>query len=251
MRQLILRNFPSKKDRIVNGEITAFLHYLNPQPPEGYFYCGDANRKEMFTNGDGSYFFTKKLYHPGEIIYIREGFAESTDDQGRPCYLYRADGNAPDDTQWKWATKMPYAAARFFLQITSTEIVRFSDLTGDAAKALGSTGKAPAQKAREEWDNEVYHKREYMKSDRDPWLQLVYFRTTTRPEPEAAKKTKHISTRTYTVRLASTGEIVVSGTSRECAKALGCSTIGEFYDLAARILSGSEPKYTIKNNAPD
>lgn len=252
MRQLIIRNLSAKKEGIINGDITAFLFYLNPQPPAGYFHCGASENKEMFTDGNGSYFFVKKLYNPGDIIYLREEFVERTDDQGQTYYLYRADGNAPDVTKWNKSTKMPYDAARIFLEVIKTQIIRFDDLTPDAAKALGATGEEPVQQAREDWDNEVYRRREYMKSDRDPWLQLAFFRTSTREAAEAVKKPpKRIVKRTYTIRRADTGEIVAAGAAAECAKTLGCSTLDEFYDLAARILSGREPQYTLKRITPD
>lgn len=254
MRQISLRKFTKKKkDGFLNGKITSFLHFLTPQPPEGYKYLGTFNQKEMFTDGDGAYFFAWATYKPGEIGYMRENFATTLDDKGETCYLYKADENAPRGTKWLPASHMPIEAARIFLEITHTEIIRFDDLTADAAKATGAAGRSAVQQAKDIWDGELSRDQKHMRSGGNPWIQVVHFRTIPRPEEivfaYTNDKISSYGCRIYTVRLADTEEIVAHGTARDCSQALGYSTTGGFYGLIKRIQSGNT-KYTIEIKEP-
>lgn len=248
MRQLMLRNFPGKKDGIMGGKITAFLHWLQPQPPEGYQHLGTFAGKEMFSDGAGAYFFPKGIYRPGEVVYVREGYYLGRDEHGELVFTYQADDKENDpNAQWKPASYMPIEAARVFLEITGTEIIRFNDLSKEAARATGAKGRQPQQQAREQWDSDLSRYQGRMKSKLNPWMQVVYFRTIPRPEglPEGVERVRDIDTYyTYIIRNAKTGELVAEGNAKVCAMTMGYSDVATFNRLVHRISNGKCKKYT-------
>ena len=247
MRQLLIRNFNAKKDGIATGEITAFLHCLNPQPPEGYEYRGQSNGRELFTDGDGSYFLAKAIFYPGETMYIRETYAERNEN-GEMSYIYQADVSENDTfLQWRASTQMPIEAARMFLEVMRTEIIRLNDISRDAAKATGARGRNPQQQAREQWDRELTQAIIQERSETNPWVQVVYFRTIPRPAdfpPRVRSRRAFDGFNIYTVKDTETGETVASGNAKECALAMGYKSERDFYKLIGRIRDGKCKNYT-------
>lgn len=248
MRQLILRNFSDKKDGIMSGKITAFLHYLKPQPPEGYEYRGKFNDKEIFSDGDGAYFVPKGVFRPGEVVYIREGYRFYLDEKGKMVFIYLADDEEKDPSlNWKPGSYMPIEAARIFLELTRTEIMRLNDLSEEAARATGAEGNNPQQQAIEQWDSDLNRNQGRMRAKFNPWIQVVYFHTIPRPEglPEGLERVLDIFTRyNYIIRDAKTGEIVAEGDSKTCASIMGYSDDASFRALVKRIRDGKCTKYT-------
>lgn len=49
----------------------------------------------------------------------------------------------------------------------------------------------------------------------------------------------------YEVRDRTTGELLASGTARECKRLLGCSSLDSFYALANRSIRGTNKKYDV------
>lgn len=254
MRHVTPRNFHEKIDGFLNGKTTAFIHFLAPQPPEGYQYCGAFNGKEMFSDGKGAYFFAKSIYTAGEVSYIREAFTAEQDENGTTSYLYMGDANASHEIKWSPPPYMPVEAARIFLEITRTEIIRFDDLTAEAARATGATGRKPVQQARDTWDSELKRSQAHMRTENNPWVQIVYFRTIPRPErPVSVYKEDKVAdygSRIYTIRLAATGEIVAHGTAKACLQPFGYSIRASFYSLVKSIKEG-KTKYTVEIKEPD
>lgn len=253
MRHMLLRAFAQKKADMDAGKISAFLHYLTPQPPEGYDYRGTINGKELFTDGQSSYFFAKSIYHPGEIIYIREEWAIDWDERGEPVYVYRADGTKMP--HWKAGSYMPVEAARVWLEVTGAEIVQFGTISRAAAKALGASGRDYRAQVRDMWDRDLRKNQGKMASDQNPWLQLVCFRMIDRPEGIPSGINDRILAHAtnfnqYTFRLADSGEMVAQGTAEQCAEAMGFSGTSRIYTLLAQIRAGENTKYTAEVTLP-
>lgn len=94
-------------------------------------------------------------YHPGDILYVRETWAEIPDLFGEfPEYIYRANyaeeslkmddesGEAGSDfpacVKWRPSIHMPKEAARLFLRVTGVRVERLRDITEEQAKKEGA-----------------------------------------------------------------------------------------------------------------
>lgn len=252
LRQILFRRFAEKAPGIEKGTTTAFLHLLNPQPPEGYDHYGKAfNGEELFTNGAGAYFFPKRIYLTGETIYVREEWAIQYDEEGEPHYVYKAGWPEGKMAQWKAASYMPIEAARFFLQVESTSVCRISAVSQEDAKTLGAGGRSWRKNLQELWDGDLKKGEADVTFDRDPWVQVVRFQLVERPEGLPTGFNERILAHgsdynRYTIRLAETGELIAQGTAAECAKAMGYTTSRRIYVLLNQVASGKNRKYTIE-----
>ena len=251
LRQILFRKFSEKMPGIEKGSTTAFLHLLSPQPPEGYEHRGIFNGKDLFSDGKGGYFFPKRCYNPGETIYVREEWAIEYDEEGTPHFAYKAGWPEGKMAQWKAASYMPLEAARFFLQVTETDICRIGEIRLETAKDLGAGGRGWRKNLQEMWDGDLRKNETGVSFLDDPWVQVVHFRRVGRPEGMPTGMNEMILAhgsdyKSYTIRLAATGELVAKGTARECAKAMGYKTPRRVYTLLSHVLSGINRKYTIE-----
>lgn len=79
-------------------------------------------------------------YQPGQILYVRETWQESTGDG----YFYRADF-LPDRDKgfirtWRPSIHMPKDAARIFLRVTNVRVELLQDITDEQAICEGCNG---------------------------------------------------------------------------------------------------------------
>lgn len=81
-------------------------------------------------------------YQPGDILWVRETWAEMP-----YGFVYRADGEEPDgwdcDDRWRPSIHMPRGAARIFLRVTGVRVERLQEITEDGAKAEGAEKSYP------------------------------------------------------------------------------------------------------------
>ena len=77
----------------------------------------------------------KATYQPGDILYVRETWAESAMLE----YFYKANGDEriQPTIKWKPSIHMPKAAARIFLKVTAVKAERLQDITEADAIAEG------------------------------------------------------------------------------------------------------------------
>ena len=76
---------------------------------------------------------------PGDILWVRETFAEYYDPNGHlhtPIIAYKADDNA-NPVRWKPSIHMPKAAARIWLEIVSVRVERLHDISEQDAVCEG------------------------------------------------------------------------------------------------------------------
>lgn len=123
MVQAILEGRKSKTRRIlkrpfieVNGDSCSL------RETEEDDICFGANWKECLNVIIGDY----APYKPGDILYVRETWAEMP-----YGYVYRADGEEPEgwdpDDRWRPSIHMPKEAARIFLRVKNVEVERLQD----------------------------------------------------------------------------------------------------------------------------
>ncbi len=81
-------------------------------------------------------------YQPGDILWVRETWAEMP-----YGFVYRADGEEPDgwdsDDRWSPSIHMPRKAARLFLRVTSVRVEPLQDITEEGALAEGVPDEWP------------------------------------------------------------------------------------------------------------
>ena len=88
-------------------------------------------------------------YWPGDILYVRETWAELETVYGIPYYAFRADDDllhhsiGESFTGWHPSIHMPKEAARIFLQVKSVRVERLQSITEDQALAEGVPDEWP------------------------------------------------------------------------------------------------------------
>lgn len=98
-------------------------------------------------------------YKPGDVIYVRETWAEL------PCgYVYRADNECPEgwdcDDRWRPSIHMPKELARLFLRVKDVRIERLNDMTEEDAIAEGFPDEPagediPLERFSQLWDKTI------------------------------------------------------------------------------------------------
>lgn len=115
-------------------------------------------------------------YQPGDILWVRETWAEYWYPDRVAGYVYKADGEPMSyvswgnsktgkDEVWMPSIHMPKDAARIFLKVTNVRAERLQDITEDDAKAEGA-GKAYYIR------DAVYHNFEDKDNFRDGFREL-------------------------------------------------------------------------------
>ena len=128
-------------------------------------------------------------YRPGDILYVRETWAESSDG-----YVYRADDPDSDGWGWRPSIHMPREAARIFLRVTDVRVERLQDITPEQIDAEGCKEWAYSAKTGEllpsgpscfriAWDKTIKPKDRALYSwDANPWVWVIEFRRCEKPE---------------------------------------------------------------------
>lgn len=98
-------------------------------------------------------------YKPGDVIYVRETWAEL------PCgYVYRADDECPEgwdcDDRWRPSIHMPKELARLFLRVKDVRIERLNDMTEEDAMEEGflyapAGEDSPLERFSQLWDKTI------------------------------------------------------------------------------------------------
>lgn len=136
-----------------------------------------------------SYIQSKALYQTGDIIYVRETWAEWTDG-----YVYKVPDpkeayNYPNSFIEKWhpSIHMPKEAARIFLRVKDVRVERLQDITVDGMLNEGLRRKPerkPIYRSRYQLGNEFFSlwNSTVKKSDIDrygwtanPWVWVIEF----------------------------------------------------------------------------
>lgn len=150
--------------KVVKGEKTQTRRMITPQPNGDFVgminYTKSKLLKQRFDFSCGKSIDPK--YMVGEIVYLKEPYAETCDEYGSPLIAYRLDNTAfylirkdengnyyqlntikkPVSTNWtinnfpacgEWKNKlfMPQWAARYFIEITAVRAERLQDISDE------------------------------------------------------------------------------------------------------------------------
>jgi hypothetical protein len=76
---------------------------------------------------------------PGDILWVRETWAENPCLWEKTKYIYRADSHLADEAEQKWrpSIHMPREAARIFMRVMDVRVERLQEMTEDDAFAEG------------------------------------------------------------------------------------------------------------------
>ncbi len=120
-------------------------------------------------------------YEPGDILYVRETWAESAEG-----YAYKADFDGAEGWGWRPSIHMPKEAARIFLKVTDVRVERLQAITEDGAIAEGvkpSGGNFALDDFEPLWDSTIKPAdRALYGWDANPWVWIIEFERTDKPE---------------------------------------------------------------------
>ncbi len=177
-------------------------------------YCRDGNGKRiplpvdaMYT-GKSSMFYTwvgyepyhiTPPYQPGDVLHVRETWAELETAYGVPYYAYKADdsdlhhSSGENFSRWYPSIYMPRKAARIFLRVTGVRVERLQDITPDQIDAEGCKEWAYSATTGEPlpsgpswfciaWDNTIKSAdRATCGWEANPWVWVIEFERVEKP----------------------------------------------------------------------
>lgn len=83
---------------------------------------------------------------PGDILWVRETWAQLSDDPLPTQFLYKATDNPTPGTRWKPSIHIPFEAARIFLRIKSVRTERLNVISREDAAAEGVCISDPSKR---------------------------------------------------------------------------------------------------------
>lgn len=109
---------------LLEGRKTVTRRAVKPQPPAtAHVSKARSDYGWSFWEDNPEKHYMKPPYQPGDILWVRETWAEMP-----YGFVYRADGEEPDgwdcDDRWRPSIHMPRAAARIFLRVTGVHVER-------------------------------------------------------------------------------------------------------------------------------
>lgn len=142
---------------ILDGEKTCTRRIIKKEIPGGYkplgFVLYPTDDKELgnlvFGGKGANVYYAKPPYKVGDILYVRETWANTWTPDGEVGFVYKADGEPKDFPYWGNAKQgkhevwmpsihMPKIAARIFLKVTSVKVERLKDIDEEQAKREGA-----------------------------------------------------------------------------------------------------------------
>lgn len=142
---------------ILDGEKTCTRRIIKKEIPGGYKPLGfvlyptdDKELGNLVLGGKGAnVYYAKPPYKVGDILYVRETWANTWTPDGDIGFVYKADGEPKNFPYWGNAKQgkhevwmpsihMPKEAARVFLKVTSVKVERLKDIDEEQAKKEGA-----------------------------------------------------------------------------------------------------------------
>ncbi len=186
---------------ILDGRKSCTRRLVKPQPDEKYkfplgFVTDSTEKKKVGCFGfgideyGGSIQYAKPPYGyaPGDILYVRETFAQVA----KYIFWYRADNaEYAKNILWRPSIYMPKEAARIWLKVTDVRVERLQEITSEQICREGVEVEYPHVLNGEEkryafstlWNNTI------KKSDLDrygwdanPWVWVIEFERCEKPE---------------------------------------------------------------------
>ena len=119
---------------------TIFRVVIDPQPRavyhDGAIY-EDGAQFILCQNQNGGLEQIALPYKPGDILFVKESWAESPN--AAHSFIYKASTPHPDTMKGRWhpSSHMTSSAARLFLQVTDVKVERLQDITEDDCRSEG------------------------------------------------------------------------------------------------------------------
>lgn len=185
---------------LLEGRKTVTRRVVKPQPNgNGMVKMPDDSCWPGYWAEVGSPRVIKPPYQPGDVLYVRETWAELETAYGVPYYAYKADdsdlhhSSGENFSRWYPSIYMPRKAARIFLRVTGVRVERLQDITPDQIDAEGckewaysaTTGEPlPSGPSwfRIAWDNTVKSTdRATCGWEANPWVWVIAFERVEKP----------------------------------------------------------------------
>lgn len=177
---------------ILDGRKTVTRRVVKPQPN------GTLDQRWGGFYEDNEWILLKEPYRPGDVLWVRETWAENPHPWDGAKYVYRANIHPADYDLYKWrpSIHMPKEAARIWLRVTDVRAERLQGITPEDVCNEGQwpyewsewTGKDVLfpdwrEDFAELWDGTI------KRADRDrygwaanPWVFRVEFERCEKPE---------------------------------------------------------------------
>ncbi len=161
---------------ILEGRKTVTRRVVKPQPPGGVDGLHQIDgRGRWRSSGDDVWFEIPAPCQPGDILWVRETWAEMP-----YGFVYRVDGEEPDgwdcDDRWRPSIHMPREAARIFLRVTDVSVERLQTMSHEDAEQEGCWCAMPIDKFAKVWEGTIKPAdQDTCGWDANPWVWVISF----------------------------------------------------------------------------
>lgn len=152
---------------------------MSPDPDNRYAWDESRELPDLGPHDRRVYY---PRYYPGDILYVRETWAE-----GEGGYVFKADPVPayPHSFVDRWypSIHMPKEAARIFLRVTDVRVERLQNISRESAIAEGCNGAIPILEFKRIWNSTLKHM-DHIRYGwaANPWVWVYSFERCEKPE---------------------------------------------------------------------
>lgn len=152
---------------------------MSPDPDNRYAWDESRELPDLGPHDRRVYY---PRYYPGDILYVRETWAE-----WEGGYVFKADPVPayPHSFVDRWypSIHMPKEAARIFLRVTDVHVERLQNISRESAIAEGCNGAIPILEFKRIWNNTLKHMDHIRYGwTANPWVWVYCFERCEKPE---------------------------------------------------------------------
>jgi len=152
---------------------------MSPDPDNRYAWDESRELPDLGPHDRRVYY---PRYYPGDILYVRETWAE-----WEGGYVFKADPVPayPHSFVDRWypSIHMPKEAARIFLRVTDVRVERLQNISRESAIAEGCNGAIPILEFKRIWNSTLKHM-DHIRYGwaANPWVWVYSFERCEKPE---------------------------------------------------------------------
>lgn len=152
---------------------------MSPDPDNRYAWDESRELPDLGPHDRRVYY---PRYYPGDILYVRETWAE-----WEGGYVFKADPVPayPHSFVGRWypSIHMPKEAARIFLRVTDVRVERLQNISRESAIAEGCNGAIPILEFKRIWNSTLKHM-DHIRYGwaANPWVWVYSFERCEKPE---------------------------------------------------------------------
>lgn len=176
----VLENRKTQTRRLVSPTPPADARLVMSPDPDNRYAWDESRELPDLGPHDRRVYYPR--YYPGDILYVRETWAE-----WEGGYVFNADPVPAYPhlfvDRWYPSIHMPKEAARIFLRVTDVRVERLQNISRESAIAEGCNGAIPILEFKRIWNSTLKHM-DHIRYGwaANPWVWVYSFERCEKPE---------------------------------------------------------------------